>query len=158
MSSETPMKRPDYFMLSIYAGQGARRIATLLGANGAVVEEAEDAAAAGFVLPDPTVLIQASTIFAALGQQPGGGSALSADTIDDRVSLLCAVAGHLQGMNEAVDLRWSTTWAAFMTPDVRKAFHLFRTFAADHRADPEGTRKLLEADWQRHYDEERSSR
>lgn len=86
MSSETPMTRPDYFKMSVLAGQCAHRIATLLGPGGQVVEEAEDAAAGGFVLPDPAVLIRASTVFTGVAKQPGGGSALSADTIEERVS------------------------------------------------------------------------
>lgn len=156
MSQKT--NRPDYFNLSKYAASAARALAKHLSAGGTVHADAQAALAEGFLVPDPTSLERAGGIFANVARLPGGGSALAEDTLQERIDLLCALSGHLRGLEEAIDLEWSPAWVALITPKARLAIDAIHAFAAAYRIDPAQTLQHLEADWRRHYDEERAQR
>lgn len=152
------MSRPDYFNLSRFAGTCAREAAKHLGAGGSVFEEAVAAGREGFVIVDPTALARAATVFAEVAVQPGSRQALSQDTLQQRADLILAVSRHLKGLNDALDLRWSSAWADFMTPKARAAVSHFHAFARAYRAGAAETLRLLEADCVRHREEEMASR
>lgn len=156
MSANDP--REDYFRLSTWAAGCAKRMAHLLGSNGPVQPEAKAYLDDGFVVTDPAAIAWAGQVFADLALLPGGNSALSEDTLEQRAELIRAVSAHLRGMEEAIDLDWSSAWHQFLTPRVRSAIEAFSAFSAAYRAEPERMLAILKEDWQRAYDEERSSR
>lgn len=153
------MTRPDYFKLSVFAATCARGVAKTLSKDGDVFKEASDALGYGFVVTDPVALERAGQVFADICGRPGGGAALSSDSLEDRASLICEVSANLKGLQEWLDLRWSVSWASFvMNTRAKEAINGFHAFAHDFRADSEGTLKLLAEDHRLHYEEERTSR
>jgi hypothetical protein len=147
----------DYFLLSRQAAAYATEAANILGET--VPREAHKCLEAGFIVPAPAALEWAGSVFAEVATRPGGSAALREDTVQERADMVCAVVGHMRGLEEALDLEWSQSWARFQARVSRSLdVPSILDFAVAYRVDRDATLAKLEQDWRRHYDEEVAER
>lgn len=99
-------------LLAQQCSQESRRIGELL--SGQCTDDARAMLLQGFVIPAPETLAHATQIFDAVAAKPGGGWPLGSDTAVQRLDLICAFAGALDGMQQEIELDWSAAWSRYM--------------------------------------------
>lgn len=102
----------DLFILARQSHAQAKLIADLL--LNPITAEATALSAQGFVVPSPETLANAAKVFVSVHAMPGENAAMGGDahTPQQRLDLVCALATSLQGLDDAIDLTWSSAWAA----------------------------------------------
>lgn len=148
--------RPDYFRLSLFAGSVARQVVEML--PGAIALEASRFLAEGFIVPDPAALAKAAEVFLWLETLPGGGAALSEDTVVERIHLIKMVGAHVRALEEYIDLTWCSTWANFMAGERRKNLLDCIQLSIRHQCTPAQVDEDMSHDCRVAYEQERWNR
>lgn len=101
----------DLFLLAQHCHTQARVIGELLRKS--ITREALALSAQGFVVPSAESLDNAAKVFDSVQAMPGENAAMGAmaHTPKQRLDLICALATSLQGLENALDLSWSSIWS-----------------------------------------------
>lgn len=128
----------DLFVLAQQSHAEAGKMAQLLESTLAL--ESLALSAEGFVVPSPEALANAAKVFAAVQAMPGENAALGAQahTPEQRLDLICALATSLQGLQDALELSWSSAWSVagktYGSPVRLQALQVLAEWNAGHAA------------------------